>query len=203
MPGLAIPHREPATNERDCDVGLADAWSVLVLASSPVSIGPISLRTNPGGVVKKWRIMALFRGPRSAISRAWSRGLSTQAADLTAFMSADLFGAREQEKCRAPFSGEDLFRRDAPWPYTPRRYGSYDLRQTQRCRPDRDLAAARHVPLLGCERICWFGHGSKSGNRRLFHVPFSITRFSFVLGAGARDPTPANATGGGQCRPRD
>ena len=48
-------------------------------------------------------------------------------------MSADLFGAREQEKCRAPFSGEDLFRRGAPWPCTPRRYGSYDLRQTRRC----------------------------------------------------------------------
>ena len=28
-------------------------------------------------------------------------------------MSADFFGAREQEKCRAPFSGEGLFRRDA------------------------------------------------------------------------------------------
>ncbi len=33
---------------------------------------------------------------------------------------------REQEKWRAPFSGEDLFRRDAPWPCTPRRYASPD-----------------------------------------------------------------------------
>ncbi len=33
----------------------------------------------------------------------------TQAVDLAAFMSADLFGAREQENCRAPFSGENLF----------------------------------------------------------------------------------------------
>ncbi len=32
------------------------------------SIGPISLRTNPGAVVKKWRRMALFRGQEAPIT---------------------------------------------------------------------------------------------------------------------------------------
>ena len=39
---------------------------------------------------------------------------------------------------------------------SPTRYGSYDLRQTRRSRPDGDPAAPRYVPLLRCERICWF-----------------------------------------------
>jgi hypothetical protein len=50
---------------------------------------------------------AFSRG-KSAIFRVWSRGPYTQAIDLAAFMSADFFGAREQEKCRAPFSDEDF-----------------------------------------------------------------------------------------------
>ena len=49
-----------------------------------------------------------FSRGKSAIFRPWSRGFSTQAIDLAAFMSADFFGAREQKKCRAPFSGEDF-----------------------------------------------------------------------------------------------
>jgi hypothetical protein len=40
--------------------------------------------------------------------RAWSQDFSTQAINLEAFMLADFFGAREQEKCRAPFSSEDF-----------------------------------------------------------------------------------------------
>ena len=35
------------------------------------------------------------------------------------------------------------------------RFGPFDLRQTQRCRPDGDLTAGRCVPLLRCECICW------------------------------------------------
>ena len=34
----------------------------------------ISPRTNPEGIVKKWRKMALFRGPKAPFFRAWSRG---------------------------------------------------------------------------------------------------------------------------------
>jgi hypothetical protein len=75
----------------------------------------------PGWARKKWRKMAVFREAKAPFSRAWSRGFSTQAIVLAAFMSADFFGAQEQEKWRAPFSGEDLFRRDAQRPFTLRR----------------------------------------------------------------------------------
>jgi hypothetical protein len=40
-------------------------------------------------------------------------GFKTQAFGFAAFMSADFFGAPGKEKCRAPFSGDDRFRRDA------------------------------------------------------------------------------------------
>jgi hypothetical protein len=51
--------------------------------------------------------MALFRRPKTPFIRPWSRRLSTQAFDWATFMSADFFGARQQGKCRAPFSGEN------------------------------------------------------------------------------------------------
>jgi hypothetical protein len=52
--------------------------------------------------------MAVFRRAKAPFFPVWSRDFSTQAFDLAAFMSADFFGAREREKCRAPFSGEDF-----------------------------------------------------------------------------------------------
>jgi hypothetical protein len=71
-----------------------------------LSLGPtLAAAHNEQG--KKWRKMAVFRGPKAPFFRAWSRGFSTQAIDLAAFMSADFFGALEQEKCRAPFSSEE------------------------------------------------------------------------------------------------
>jgi hypothetical protein len=66
--------------------------------------------------------MAVFRGAKAPFFGAWSSDFSTQAPDLAAFMSADFFGAPEQEKWRAPFLGEDLFRHDAQRPFTPKRY---------------------------------------------------------------------------------
>jgi hypothetical protein len=45
---------------------------------------------------------------KSAIFPCLEPGLPTQVTDLEAFMSADVFGAHQQEKCRAPFSGEDF-----------------------------------------------------------------------------------------------
>ncbi len=63
--------------------------------------------------------------------------------------------AESNKNVGAPFLGGDrvdVTRR----PYTPRRFGSFDLRQTRRCRPDGDLAVARYVPLTRCERISWF-----------------------------------------------
>ena len=72
---------------------------------------------------------------QTAIFPAWSQGFSTQTNDLAAFMSADSFDGREQEKCRPPFSDEDPFRRDAQRPCLRRRYESEDPRQTRRCRP--------------------------------------------------------------------
>ena len=52
--------------------------------------------------------MAVFRRAKAPFFSVWSRGFQTQTIDLAAFMSADFFGAREQEKCRAPFSSEDF-----------------------------------------------------------------------------------------------
>jgi hypothetical protein len=52
--------------------------------------------------------MAVFRRVKAPFFPVWSRDFSTQAFDLAAFMSSDFFGAREREKCRAPFSGEDF-----------------------------------------------------------------------------------------------
>jgi hypothetical protein len=52
--------------------------------------------------------MAVFRRLKAPFSRAWSHGFGTQVIDLAASMSTDFYGAREQEKCRAPFSGEDF-----------------------------------------------------------------------------------------------
>ena len=55
-----------------------------------------------------------FSMGKSAIFSVWSRGFQSQTIDLAAFMSTDFFGAREQEKCRAPFSNEDSVD-VAPW----------------------------------------------------------------------------------------
>ena len=52
--------------------------------------------------------MAVSREAKAPFFRAWSPGFSTQTIGSAAFMSVDFFGAREQEKCRAPFSGEDF-----------------------------------------------------------------------------------------------
>jgi hypothetical protein len=53
--------------------------------------------------------MALFRRPKAPFFPAWSWGFSTQAFDLAAFISADIFGAREQEKWRAPIVFGTIF----------------------------------------------------------------------------------------------
>jgi hypothetical protein len=68
---------------------------------------------------EKMAEMALFRGPKAPFIRASSWVSQTQLIDLAAFMSAVFFGGREQEKWRAPFLGEDLFRRDAQMPRAP------------------------------------------------------------------------------------
>ena len=49
--------------------------------------------------------------------------------------------------------GRGPIRRDAQRPSTPRRYGSEELRQTRRCRPDDNLAVARCVPLIACKHF--------------------------------------------------
>lgn len=38
--------------------------------------------------------------------------LSRQTIDLAASMAADRFGAREQQECRAPFRGEEFFKKE-------------------------------------------------------------------------------------------
>ena len=64
-------------------------------------------------------------------------------------MSADFLAAESEGKCRAPFSGEGLFRRDAEVIVYA---AAADLltcsQQSRRGRPDGDLAVARYVPLL-------------------------------------------------------
>jgi hypothetical protein len=64
---------------------------------------PAAARNGRGKMAE----MAVFRGAKAPFFGAWSRGFSTQALDFAAFMSADIFGAPEQEKWRAPFSSED------------------------------------------------------------------------------------------------
>jgi hypothetical protein len=56
---------------------------------------------------KKMAENGAFSRDRSAIYPLLEQTLETQLNDLAAFMAADFFGGREQEKCRAPFSGED------------------------------------------------------------------------------------------------
>ena len=106
-------------------------------------------------VVENWREMALFRGPKSAIFRPRNRGFYAQAIELTAFMSADFFDAREQEKWRAPPSGVDrvdVTRRGRVPPDTS------DLLTRGRRGEAAPTATLpwRYVPLPRCERICWF-----------------------------------------------
>jgi hypothetical protein len=48
-----------------------------------------------------------FPRAKSAIYPCREPVLKAQAIDLAGFMSVDFFGGREQEECRAPFSGED------------------------------------------------------------------------------------------------
>jgi hypothetical protein len=86
--------------------------------------------------------MAVSREAKAPFFRAWSPGFSTQTIGSAAFMSVDFFGAREQEKCRAPFSGEDCFRRDGQRPFTPRRYEVLGLAADTQMppSPDGDLA---------------------------------------------------------------
>jgi hypothetical protein len=53
---------------------------------------------------EKWRFI---RGPKAPLFPSWERGLSTQVIDLAASTWAGFFGARGQEKCRAPFFGAE------------------------------------------------------------------------------------------------
>jgi hypothetical protein len=109
-------------------------WALLAVLSR--GRGPAAAQNGQG---KIWRKVALFRGPKAPFSRAWSQGFSTQTINLGAFISDDFFGAGEQEKCRAPFSGEDSV--DVTRTGRLRRAATnrWDPRQTQRCRQTASL----------------------------------------------------------------
>ena len=53
--------------------------------------------------------MALSREAKATFVRAWSRLFSTQTIGVSAFMSVNFFGAREQKKLRAPFRARTFF----------------------------------------------------------------------------------------------